>query len=192
VTDPGVPATAVFHRMTNAISATNTTDNYQVSYHGLGLSHMDSFCHFFADGTLYNGYKVADNIPPETGCKKDSIMAWKDGIVTRGVLYDIPLVAGYYADVVPWIKEREVSFIGRDFNIDWNPRPGWGAAEGIPGNPIHQAVLNWMDVNIIENLDLEQAAETARRLKRYEFALTFAPIPVEGGTGSPINPLAVF
>jgi kynurenine formamidase len=246
VTDPGVPATAVFHRMTNAISATNTTDNYQVSYHGLGLSHMDSFCHFFADGTLYNGYKVADNIPPETGCKKDSIMAWKDGIVTRGVLYDIPqlkgvdwiepgtpitradleawekksgvkagpgavivlyvgrwkrraakgpqpgMVAGYYADVVPWIKEREVSFIGRDFNIDWNPRPGWGAAEGIPGNPIHQAVLNWMDVNIIENLDLEQAAETARRLKRYEFALTFAPIPVEGGTGSPINPLAVF
>jgi hypothetical protein len=49
-----------------------------------------------------------------------------------------------------------------------------------------------MGVNIIENLDLEQAAETARRLKRYEFMLTFAPIPVEGGTGSPLNPLAVF
>ena len=100
--------------------------------------------------------------------------------------------AGYYADVVPWIREREVAFIGHDFNIDWNPRPGWGAAEGIPVNPIHQAVLNWMGVNIIENLDLEQLAETARRLRRYEFMLTFAPIPVEGGTGSPINPLAVF
>ena len=25
-----------------------------------------------------------------------------------------------------------------------------------------------------------------------QFMLTFAPIPVEGGTGSPINPLAVF
>jgi hypothetical protein len=83
--DPEVPATAVFHRVTNAISATNTTDNYQVSYHGLGLSHMDSFCHFFADGMLYNGYPVADNITPETGCKKDSIMAWRDGIVTLSI-----------------------------------------------------------------------------------------------------------
>ena len=102
------------------------------------------------------------------------------------------IVAGYFPDVIPWIKERDVAFIGHDFNIDWSPRPGWGEAEGIPRNPVHQAVLNWMGVNIIENLDLEQLAETARRLKRYEFMLTFAPIPVEGGTGSPINPLAVF
>ena len=244
--DAEAPAAAVFHRVTNAITAENTTDNYQVSYHGLSVSHMDSFCHFFADGTLYNGYKVADTITPEAGCKKDSVMAWKDGIVTRAVLYDMPqlkgvdwiepgtpitradleawekksgvkagpgdiillyvgrwkrraakgpqagIVAGYYPDVVPWIKERDVAFIGHDFNIDWSPRPGWGAAEGIPRNPVHQAVLNWLGVNIIENLDLEQAVETARRLKRYEFMLTFAPIPVEGGTGSPINPLAVF
>ena len=61
-----------------------------------------------------------------------------------------------------------------------------------PVNPIHQAVLNWMGVSIVENLDLEKAVETARRLKRYEFMITFAPLPVEGGTGSPLNPLAVF
>ena len=102
------------------------------------------------------------------------------------------MVAGYYADVVPWIKEREVAFIGHDFHIDWNPRPGWGPTEGITSNPIHQAVLNSMGVNVIENLDLELAVEIARRLKRYEFMLTFAPIPVEGGTGPPTNPLAVF
>src|ERR1700693_3704719 len=240
--DPEVPAAAVFHRVTNGISATNTTDNYQVSYHGLGLSHMDSFCHFFADGMLYNGYPVADNITPETGCKKDSIMAWKDGIVTRAVLYDIPQlkgvdwiepgtpitradleawekkagvkagpgdvvmlyvgrwkrrekmgpwagqVAGYYADTIPWMHERLPAFIGHDFNIDWNPRPGW---EGLP-NPIHVAVLNWMGINIVECLDLEQAVATARRLNRYEAVITFAPLPVEGGTGSPVNPLVTF
>jgi kynurenine formamidase len=244
--DAEVPASAVFHRTTNGISATGTTDNYQVSYHGLALSHMDSFCHFFVDGKMYNGFSVAENITPETGCKKDGVMVWKDGIVTRGVIYDIPQlkgvdwiepgtpitradleawekksgvkagpgdiillytgrwkrraekgpvsgqVAGYFADVVPWIHEREVSFIGHDFNIDWNPRPGWGPDHGIVANPIHIAVLNWMGVNIIENLDLEQLDSTARRLKRYDFMLTFAPIPVEGGTGSPINPLAVF
>ena len=64
---------------------------------------MDSFCHFFADGMPYNGYPVADNITPETGCKKDSIMAWKDGIVTRAV-YDIPQLKG-----VDWIGARSVA-----------------------------------------------------------------------------------
>jgi kynurenine formamidase len=49
-----------------------------------------------------------------------------------------------------------------------------------------------MGVSIIENLDLEKAVETARRMKRYEFMISFAPLPVEGGTGSPINPLAIF
>jgi kynurenine formamidase len=244
--DPEVPAASVFHRTTNGITATNTTDTYSVSYHGLAVSHMDAFCHFFFEGKMFNGYAIADNISPETGCKKGSIMAWKDGVVTRAVLYDIPqlkgvdsvepgtpitradleawetksgvkagpgdvillyigrwkrraekgpspsMVAGYHPDVVPFIKERNLAFIGHDFNIDWNPRPGWGAEENIPVNPVHQAVLNWLGVSIIENLDLEKAAETARRLKRYEFMISFAPLPVEGGTGSPLNPLVIF
>jgi hypothetical protein len=91
---PEVPATAVFHRTTNGITSTNTTDTYSVSYHGLAVSHMDAFCHFFFDGKMFNGYAVADNISPETGCKKGSIMAWKDGVVTRAVLYDIPQLKG--------------------------------------------------------------------------------------------------
>jgi len=27
--------------------------------------------------------------------------------------------------------------------------------------------------------------------RQYEFLVTFAPLPVEGGTGSPVNPLAI-
>jgi len=244
--DAEVPAGSVFHRTTESIGDYNTIDRYEVSYHGLATAHMDAFCHFYLEGKMYNGYSVADNLTPQDGCKKDDIMAWRDGVVTRAVLYDMPqlkgvdwiepgtaitradleawekksgvkagpgdvimlyvgrwkrraakgpdpaAIPGYFADVVPFIKERQVAFIGHDFNIDWSPRPGWGAAQGIPVNPIHQAVLNWMGVGIVENLDLERAVETARRLKRYEFMLTFAPLPVEGGTGSPINPLAVF
>jgi len=49
-----------------------------------------------------------------------------------------------------------------------------------------------MGIGIVENLDLEAVTATARRLNRYEFLMTFAPIPVEGGTGSPVNPLAIF
>ncbi|MES1256517.1 MAG: cyclase family protein [Acidobacteriota bacterium] len=241
-----VDSARVFHRTTISLSDTGTMDNYQVSYHGFALAHTDAFCHFFFDGQMYNGYPVKDNISPEAGCKQGDIMARRDGIVTRAVLYDMPqlkgvdwiepgtpiaradleawerksgvkvgpgdvillyvgrwkrraavgphmgIVAGYYADTIPFFKERDIAFAGHDFNIDWSPRPGWGPEQGIPGNPIHQALLNWLGAGIVENLDLEQVVETARRLKRYEFMMTFAPIPVEGGTGSPLNPLAVF
>ena len=246
--DPEVPPEGVFHRTTTGANKDNyVMDNYQVVYHGLAIAHADAFCHFLYDGKMYNGYSVAENFTPEAGCKKDDVMAWKDGIITRAVLYDIPQlkgvdylepgtpvtradleawekksgvkvgpgdaimlyvgrwkrraaqgpsggekVAGYYADTIPFIKERDVAFLGHDFNIDWSPRRGWGAAEGVPFSPIHHAVLNWFGVGIVENLDLERAVETARRLNRYEFMLTFAPLPVEGGTGSPLNPIAVF
>ena len=237
-----VGANGVFHRTTNAITDGGTTDNYQVSFHGQTVAHMDSWCHFFENGQMYNGTPVKDNITPEAGCKKGSVMNWKDGIFTRAVLYDIaqlkgvdwadpevPIrradleawekksgvkagpgdvvllyigrwkrraavgpwtgqVAGYYPDTIPWMHERMPAFIGHDFNIDWNPRPGW---EGMR-NPIHVAVLNWMGINIVECLDLEQAVSTARKLNRYEFLITFAPLTVEGGTGSPLNPLAIF
>jgi hypothetical protein len=118
VADAEFPPAAVFHRVTNGITATNTTDNYQVSYHPLGLSHMDSFCHFFADGTMYNGYAVADNITPETGCKKDSVMAWKEGIVTRAVLYDPPQLKG-----VDWIQP-ETPITRADLEA-WEKKSGW-------------------------------------------------------------------
>src|SRR2546427_7564874 len=202
--DPEVPEGSVFHRTTENIGAFNTIDKYEVSYHGLALAHMDAFCHFFLEGKMYNGYSVADNITPQTGCKKDDIMSWRDGVVTRAVLYDMPQlkgvewiepgtpitradleawekkagvkagpgdvvllyigrwkrrakegplagqVSGYFADTLPWVKEREPAFLGHDFNIDWNPRPGWGAAEGIVGNPIHQMIMKTMGVNIVE------------------------------------------
>ena len=89
----------VFHRTTNAITDGGTTDNYQVSYHGLTVAHMDSWCHFFADGQMYNGVPVKDNVTPEAGCKKGSVMNWKDGIFTRAVLYDMAQLKG-----VDWIE----------------------------------------------------------------------------------------
>ena len=237
-----VGAAGLFKRTTLGITEGGTTDNYQVSYHGQTVAHIDSWCHFFENGQMYNGVAVQGNLSPETGCVKGGIMNWKDGITTRAVLYDIaqlkgvdwvdpampirradleawekksgvkigpgdiPLlyigrwkrraavgpsnlpVAGYYADTIPWMHDRLPSFIGHDFNIDSNPRPGW---EGMR-NPIHVAVLNWMGINIVECLDLEQAVATARKLNRYEFLMTFAPLPVEGGTGSPVNPIAIF
>jgi kynurenine formamidase len=40
--------------------------------------------------------------------------------------------------------------------------------------------------------DFERAAEEARRVNRYEFLFMAAPLRVEKGMGSPLNPLAIF
>ena len=236
----------LFRRSTNRIGPTGTSDTYSVSYHGLTVAHMDTWCHRFFDGEMYNGIPVEGNLSEEEGCREGSVMNWKDGVTTRAVLYDIPAlkgvewlepgevvtradleafeemsgvragpgdvvvlytgrwkrraamgawrddVPGYYVDTVPWIHEREPAFIAHDFNIDWGPREGWDESVGIRGGPIHEAVLHWMGINILECLDLERAVETARELDRYEFMITWAPLPVEGGSGSPVNPLAMF
>jgi kynurenine formamidase len=96
--------------------------------------------------------------------------------------------AGYHADVAYFIKERGVSFIGSDGPNDVQPT-------GLPpsvGIPLHQLALAAMGVSIFDNLDFERAVEEARRLNRYEFLFMAAPLRIEKGTGSPLNPLAVF
>jgi len=49
-----------------------------------------------------------------------------------------------------------------------------------------------MGVDIFDNLDFERAVEHARLLNRYEFLFMAAPLRIDKGTGSPLNPLAIF
>ena len=96
--------------------------------------------------------------------------------------------AGYHADVAYFLKERGVSFIGCDGPNDVSPT-------GLPpavANPLHRLALVAMGVSIFDNLDFERAIEQARRMNRYEFLFTAAPLRIEKGTGSPLNPLAIF
>jgi hypothetical protein len=58
--------------------------------------------------------------------------------------------------------------------------------------PLHRLALVAMGVGIFDNLDFVRAVEQARRLNRYEFLFTAAPLRIEKGIGSPLNPLAIF
>ena len=96
--------------------------------------------------------------------------------------------AGYHADVAYFLKERGVSFIGGDGPNDVSPT-------GLPAtvtNPLHRLALVALGVDIFDNLDFERAIEEARRLNRYELLFMAAPLRIDKGTGSPLNPLAVF
>ena len=54
---------------------------------------------------------------------------------------------------------------------------------------LHQLALVAMGISIFDNLDFERAVEEARRLNRYEFLFMAAPLRIEKGMGSPLNPL---
>lgn len=95
--------------------------------------------------------------------------------------------AGLHASCLPWLKQRDVAVVGSDLALDVLP----SQVEDFP-MPVHWTVVVYLGMPILDNCDLEALSEAANARKRWAFLLTVAPLVVEGGTGSPINPLATF
>ena len=95
--------------------------------------------------------------------------------------------AGFHASVAAWMKARGVSVLGSDAVEDVAP----SMVEGVV-QPIHTLMLTALGVNLLDNQDLEALGETAARLNRWEFMLMINPMPVAGGTGFPLNAIAMF
>ena len=201
-------------------------ERQEIEYHGGALSHFDALCHVSYNGKLYNGLNFKEVVTPEGGCSKLAVTALKDGIVTRGILLDIPGTrvrredidawekrtglkissgdalllrtrrsgsasttgfggAGYEPSLIPFLKERDIALLGADV-----PQEG-GNIVGV-NIPIHTFTIVALGMNLLDNLDLEALAETAAKLKRWEFMLTVEPLRVQNGAGSAVNPVAVF
>ena len=97
------------------------------------------------------------------------------------------LGAGLHASVAPWLRERGVAMLGSDYINDVLPSQIEGVAM-----PIHLLTLVTMGMWLFDNLDLEAVADVAAEQGRWEFMLVAAPLAVPGGTGAPLNPLAIF
>ena len=95
--------------------------------------------------------------------------------------------SGLHASCLPWLKKRDIAVLGSDLASDVMP----SQVEGVT-MPVHQVILNAMGVPILDNCDFEELSKFAQNSKRWEFLLTVAPLAVDGGTGSPINPLATY
>ncbi|MFN3231178.1 MAG: cyclase family protein [Alphaproteobacteria bacterium] len=95
--------------------------------------------------------------------------------------------AGFHASVATWLRDRDVAVIGCD-----------GISDAIPSrvatkpNALHELVLVGIGMMIFDNLELDAVAEAAKARERWEFLFVAAPLRVPGGTGSPVNPLAIF
>lgn len=95
----------------------NNMDNYRVSYHGYAHSHIDALCHILYKEQTYNGYATAVVNTPK-GCSKLGIDNLKQGVITRGILIDIPRLKGlpflepgtpvYIEDIEAWEKKAGI------------------------------------------------------------------------------------
>ena len=92
--------------------------------------------------------------------------------------------AGLDASVIPWLKKQDVAILAAD-------HPQYVSPSDLPG-AIHDFALVSLGIHLIDNCDLEALSEAAAARKRWEFLLTAAPLPIKGGTGSPMNPIATF
>jgi kynurenine formamidase len=94
---------------------------------------------------------------------------------------------GLHPRAMPFLAERGVAALGCDGNNDTAP----SRTEGV-GFPIHVLALNAMGVHLFDYLQLEKLAIACEQAGRWEFLFVATPLRIAGGTGSPVNPLAVF
>jgi kynurenine formamidase len=219
-----------------------SADYFAIAPHGLANTHLDALCHVFHRGKMYNGYPSED--VTAKGAKNGAIDALKDGIVSRGVLIDVPRakgkdwlepgeeispadledaeqaggfrvesgdvlfvrtgrharrkatgpwdsfadgMAGLGAACLPWLHQRQVAALAGD-----------GASDVLPSGyaklllPIHAVTIVAMGIHLIDNCDLEGIAQACAARSRWTFLSVIAPLVLEKGTASPVNPLAVF
>ena len=195
-------------------------ERYEIEYHGSLVSHIDALCHVAYNGKVYNGHDFEHVASKEDGCTQLGVVNLKDGLVTRGVLVDLPGIAvrredieaweaetgitissgdalflrtgrevgqrgGYHPSLIPFFKERDIALLGSDV-----PQEG-GQVPGVPV-PIHVFTLVSLGVHLLDNLGLEELAETANELGRWEFMFVASPHGVPHGAGAALNPIAVF
>jgi kynurenine formamidase len=57
--------------------------------------------------------------------------------------------------------------------------------------PLHSCLLVGMGVHLLDNLVLSRLAAACAAQDRWEFLFVVAPLQIGGGTGSPVNPIAI-
>jgi kynurenine formamidase len=93
---------------------------------------------------------------------------------------------GLAVSAMEWLAQHQVALLGGDGDSDARPSP----VEGV-GGPVHVLAINAMGMCLLDNLDLEALSRACSEVGSFEFLLVVAPLIVPGGTGSPVNPIAV-
>jgi kynurenine formamidase len=121
-------------------------DTIAVDYHGNNTTHMDALSHVYYKGQIYNGFPQTSFT--DRGAGKDDVMAYKEGIFTRGVLFDIP-------------RLKDVPYLGDDEPIYPEDLEAWEKKAGFRlqiGDAMLVRTGRWLRVKEKGPLDLNTLA----------------------------------
>jgi kynurenine formamidase len=99
-------------------------ERMEVEYHGGAISHFDALCHVSYQGKNYNGFVFKEIVTQDGGCSKLSVNSAKNGIVTRGVLIDLPNTSVGPAEIAAWEKKTGIKISAGDALLLRTQRPG--------------------------------------------------------------------
>src|SRR5688572_1630566 len=112
-------------------------DYYGIFYHGVASTHLDALCHTWDDDAMWNGRDPKQEITFD-GAKFGSVDHWAEGIITRGVMLDVPRHRGTShvtqdAPVHGWelediLVKRNITLEPGDAICVYSGRDAWQAA----------------------------------------------------------------
>jgi kynurenine formamidase len=108
------------------------------------------------------------------------VAAWRPG--------DAPLTgyAGWAPSCLPWLHRHDAAVAGADTAQDPLPAPADVRYE------LHVTGIVRLGLWLLDNCDLEELAAACESERRWDFLFVIAPLRLAGGTGSPVNPIAIF
>jgi kynurenine formamidase len=95
--------------------------------------------------------------------------------------------AGLHPAALELLAERRIAVLGSDGNNDTAP----SAAEGADF-PVHVLAINAMGLHLLDYLEFDALVGLCEELRRWSFLCVVAPLRLRAGTGSPVNPIAIF
>ena len=118
-------------------------------------------------------------IQPEKGDVVLIRTGWQE---RQGKVVSFDAEPGLNLEAALWLALREVAVIGADnFAVEQMPFPAGSVF------PVHQRLIRDFGIPLLEGLVLQPLATSGRA----EFLFAASPLPVVGGTGSPLSPMAI-
>ncbi|MEV6314876.1 cyclase family protein [Streptomyces sp. NPDC051776] len=94
--------------------------------------------------------------------------------------------AGLHPGAAEFVAERRVAVLGSDSNSDVAP----GLVRDV-GYPVHVLAVHALGVHLLDYLQFEDLIPLCEEERRWSFFCLVAPLRLPGGTGSPVNPIAI-
>ena len=137
---------------------TRANDYFGIFPHGLTITHVDALAHQFWQGHIYNN-RPRTTVTTSAGARFCSVDAMRNGIITRGVLLDMPSLTGRrYLDAGEPILPEHLDQAEKQQQVELRPgdalliRTGWSLRRSELGpHPtprerpgLHAATLPWL------------------------------------------------